>query len=70
MIVSMVESALSQYKKTLRCPLSNKSPHTEHWKKASMGINSSAFHKDGKADFLHPPSQNGWLINITAAQQE
>jgi hypothetical protein len=34
--------------KTLRCPLSDNSPHIEHWKKASMGINSWIFLKDGK----------------------
>jgi hypothetical protein len=55
--------------KTLRCPLSNNSPHIEYWKKASMVINSWIFLKDGKYAFLHPPpSQNGWLIDITAAQ--
>jgi hypothetical protein len=26
--------------KTLRCPLSDDSPHVDHWKKASMGIKS------------------------------
>ncbi|PNF15720.1 hypothetical protein B7P43_G12478 [Cryptotermes secundus] len=55
--------------KTLRCPLSDNSPHIELWKKASMGIKSWIFLKDGKPAFLHPPpSQNGWLIDITAAQ--
>jgi hypothetical protein len=34
-----------------------------------MGINSWVFFKDGKPAFSHPPpSQNGWLINIIAAQ--
>jgi hypothetical protein len=34
-----------------------------------MGIKSWIFLKDGKPAFLHPsPSQNGWLIDITAAQ--
>jgi hypothetical protein len=33
-----------------------------------MGINSWTFLKDGKPAFLRPvPSQNGWLIDITAA---
>jgi hypothetical protein len=44
-------------------------PTTNHWTKASMGINSSIFLKDGKPAFSHlPSSQNGWLINITAVQ--
>jgi hypothetical protein len=55
--------------KTLRCTLNDNSPHIEHWKKASMGINSSIFLKVGKPAFLHPPpSHIGWLIDITAAQ--
>jgi hypothetical protein len=55
--------------KTLGCPLSDNSPHMNHWKKASMGIKSWVFLKNGKPTFLHrPPSQNGWLIDITAAQ--
>ncbi|PNF31489.1 hypothetical protein B7P43_G00752 [Cryptotermes secundus] len=55
--------------KTLHCPLSDNRPHIELWKKASMGIKSWIFLKDGKPTFLHPPpSQNGWLIDITAAQ--
>jgi hypothetical protein len=34
-----------------------------------MGISSSIFLKDGKPAFSHPPpSQNGWLVNITAVQ--
>ncbi|PNF26771.1 hypothetical protein B7P43_G18200, partial [Cryptotermes secundus] len=38
-------------------------------RKPSMGIKSWIFLKDGKPPFLHPPpSQNGWLIDITAAQ--
>jgi hypothetical protein len=45
--------------KTLRCPLSNNSPHMVHWKKASMGIKSLIFLKDGKPTFFHSPSQNG-----------
>jgi hypothetical protein len=40
-----------------------------HWEKASMGINSRIFLKDGKPAYFHtPPSQNGWLINITTVQ--
>jgi hypothetical protein len=55
--------------KTLRCPLNDNSPHIEHCKKASMGINSWIFLKDGKPAFLHPPPpKNGWLVDITAAQ--
>ncbi|XP_033609559.1 uncharacterized protein LOC111870082 isoform X2 [Cryptotermes secundus] len=54
---------------TMPCLLNNSSPNIEHWKRASMGINSWIFLKDGKPTFLHhPPSQNGWLIDITAAQ--
>jgi hypothetical protein len=57
--------------KILRCPLRDKSPHMDHWKKASMGIRSWIFLKNGKPTFLHrPPSQNGWLIDITAAQHD
>jgi hypothetical protein len=34
-----------------------------------MGIKSWVFLRDGKPTFSHlPPSQNGWLINITAVQ--
>jgi hypothetical protein len=45
------------------------SPPQNHWTKASMDINSWIFLKDGKSAFSHrPPSQNGWLINITAVQ--
>jgi hypothetical protein len=29
--------------KTLHCPLNDNSPHIDHWKKASMGINSWIF---------------------------
>ncbi|XP_023725513.1 uncharacterized protein LOC111874333 [Cryptotermes secundus] len=55
--------------KMLHCPLSDNSPHIEHWKRASMGIKSWIFLKDGKPAFLQPPpSQNGWLIDIIAAQ--
>ncbi|XP_023716033.1 uncharacterized protein LOC111869063 [Cryptotermes secundus] len=55
--------------KTLRCPLSDNSPHIELWKKAIMGIKSWIFLKDGKSACLHHhPSQNGWLIDIAAAQ--
>jgi hypothetical protein len=31
-------------------------------------INNWIFLQDGKPAFLHSPSQNGWLIDITAAQ--
>jgi hypothetical protein len=56
-------------RKTLLCLLIDNSPHIEHWKKASMGINSWIFLKDGKPAFLHPlPSLNGWMIDITTAQ--
>jgi hypothetical protein len=40
-----------------------------HWTKASMGIKSWIFLKDGKPAFSYPPpSQNIWLINISAVQ--
>ncbi|XP_023704612.1 uncharacterized protein LOC111862951 isoform X3 [Cryptotermes secundus] len=56
-------------RKALCCPLSDSSPDIELWKRASMGIKSWIFLKDGKPAFLHhPPSQNGWLIDITTAQ--
>jgi hypothetical protein len=46
--------------KKLRCPLSDNSPHIRHWTKASMGVSSWSFLKDGKPAFLRPPpSQNG-----------
>jgi hypothetical protein len=49
--------------------LSDNSTHIEYLKKASMGINSLIFIKDGKPGYLHPSlSQNGWLLDITAAQ--
>jgi hypothetical protein len=32
--------------KTLRCSLSDNSPHMDHWKKASMGIKSWNFLKE------------------------
>jgi hypothetical protein len=47
---------------------SDTSPHIVHWTKASMEMNSWIFLKAGKPALLHPPSQNGWLIDITAAQ--
>jgi hypothetical protein len=53
----------------LHCQLSNNSLHTEHWKEASIGINNWIFLKDGKPGFLYPPpSQTGWLIDISATQ--
>jgi hypothetical protein len=55
--------------KTLHFPLNDNSPHVEHWKKASMWINSWIFPQGQYTAFhYHPPSQNGWLVNITAAQ--
>jgi hypothetical protein len=49
--------------------LNNNSPHIDHWTEASVEINSLIFLRDGKPAFLlHPPSQNGWLIEITAVQ--
>ena len=55
--------------KTLLCPLSDSSPHIGHWTKAAMGIKSWICLKDGKPAFSKPtPSQNGWLIDICAAE--
>ena len=55
--------------KTLRSPLSDNSPQIGHWTKASIGIKSRIFLKDGKPAFKKPtPSQNGWIIDIGAVQ--
>ena len=55
--------------KPLRRPLSDDSPHIGHWTKASMGINSWIFRKDGKRAFnTLTPSQKGWLTTIDAVQ--
>ena len=55
--------------KSLRRPLSDDSPHIGHWIKASMGINSWIFCKDGKRAFKKlTPSQNGWITAIGAVQ--
>jgi hypothetical protein len=55
--------------KALHCPLSDNSPHIGHWTKASVGVSSWIFLKDSKPAFFRPPpSQNGWLIDIAAAQ--
>ena len=54
--------------KTLRSPLSDNSPHIV-WTKASMGIKSWIFIKDGKPVSKKPTaSQNGWIIDIGAVQ--
>jgi hypothetical protein len=39
--------------RTLGCQLSDNSPHTDHWKKANMGIKSWIFLKNSKPTFLH-----------------
>ena len=55
--------------KALRSPLSDKSPHIDHWTKASMAIKSWIFLKDRKLAFKQlPPSQNGWIVDIGAVQ--
>ena len=55
--------------KPLRSPLSDNSPHIGHWTKASMGIKSWIFLKDGKRAFKKlTPSQNGWITAIAAVQ--
>jgi len=57
--------------KPLRSPLSDKSPHIGRWTKASMGIKSWIFLKDGKPAFKKPPpSQNGWIVDIGGVQHE
>jgi len=38
-----------------------------YWDKAGVGVSSWTFLKDGKPAFNKPPpSQNGWLVNISA----
>jgi hypothetical protein len=55
--------------KTLLYPLSDSSPHIGHWTTAGMEIKSWLFLKDGKPAFKkQTPSQNGWLIDICAAE--
>ena len=55
--------------KPLHGPLSDNSPHIGHWTKASMGIKSWIFLKDGKPAFTKlTPSQNGWITDIGAVQ--
>ena len=55
--------------KPLLSPLSDNSPHIGHWTRASMGIKSWIFLKDGKPAFnKQTPSQNGWITTIGAVQ--
>ena len=55
--------------KTLHSPLRDKSPHIDHWTKASMGIKRWILLEDGKPAFQKmTPSQNGWIIDIGAVQ--
>jgi len=55
--------------KALPSPLIDNSPHIGHLTKASMGIKSWIFLKDGKPAFKKPtPSQNRCIINIDAFQ--
>jgi len=55
--------------KPLRSPLSDNSPHIGHWTKASMGIKSWIFLKNGESAFKQlAPSQNGWITAIAAVQ--
>jgi hypothetical protein len=55
--------------KALHSPLSDNSPHIGHWTKASMGIKSWIFLKDGKPDSKTlTPSQNGWITDIGTVQ--
>jgi hypothetical protein len=56
--------------KTLRSPLCDNSPQIGRWTKASMGIKSRIFLKDGKPAFKKlTPSQNGWIIDTGAVQR-
>jgi len=55
--------------KALHSPCSDNSPHIGHWTKASLGIKSWIFLKDGKPAFKkQTPSQNGWITDIGAVQ--
>ena len=55
--------------KPLRSPLNDNSPHIGYWTKASMGIKSWIFLKDGKPAIKKlTPSQNGWITTIAAVQ--
>jgi hypothetical protein len=55
--------------KKLLGPLSNDSPHREYWVKAGMVISSWIFLKDVEhACSEPPPTQNGWLVDISAVQ--
>jgi hypothetical protein len=55
--------------KTLLSPLNENSPHIGNSSKASMGIKSWIFLKDGKPAFKKPtPSQNVWIIDIGVVQ--
>jgi hypothetical protein len=49
--------------KTLCFPLSNNSPHIDHWKEADMGINSWIFLKDGKPTFCSASSITECVAN-------
>jgi hypothetical protein len=53
----MVEGMLTQGRQC--CQLSANSSHIGHWTKASTGVNSWVFLKDGKPTFhQHPPPKN------------
>lgn len=55
--------------KKLLSQFSNDSPHVGYWVEAGMELNTCIFLKDGKPTISkHPPSQNGWLVNIGAVQ--
>jgi len=55
--------------KALRSPLSDNTPHIEHWTKVSVGIKSWIFLKCGKPAFEQlTPSRNGWITNNGAVQ--
>ena len=52
--------------KVLRCRLSSKSKHLEHWQNAICRIKSWTFlNKEGE-QIQPPPSQTGWLFSIAA----
>ena len=53
----------------LHSPLSDDSPHIDHWTKASMQIKSWILFKNDKPAFKKPtPSKNGWITDIGAIQ--
>jgi hypothetical protein len=54
--------------KVLRCRLSSKSKHLEHWQNAARKIKSWTFLSKEGEPIRPPPSQTGWLVSIAAVQ--